>query len=130
MMRASSKEMREAPESSLHVIVRTPLREFRHSFLDCQQQAGASGTTLHASSHASLLTNSYTIAHSHRALVLLEHEGDVTEPSSLSALTAVQRLGGSLTSLVVGSPDQSSKKAKKYIWLLVSRNGFLKWTCR
>jgi electron transfer flavoprotein alpha subunit len=37
---------------------------------------------------------------------LLEHKDGAIEPASLSALTAAQQLGGAVTGLVVGSPDQ------------------------
>ncbi|KAI8992892.1 electron transfer flavoprotein alpha subunit [Trametes punicea] len=50
------------------------------------------------------------------ALVLLEHRAGVIESGSLSALTAAQQLGGQVTGLVVGAPDQVKgvvEKAKK-----------------
>ena len=62
--------------------------------------------------------HTYATAHSSRALVLLEHECGVTEPSSLSALMAVQRHGVSLTGLVVRRSRSSAncpQRAKKYI---------------
>ncbi len=65
-----------------------------------------------------LFTRAYATAHSPHALVFLEHKDGVIEPSSLSALTAAQQLGGSVTGLVVGGPDQVPtvlERAKKYI---------------
>ncbi|KAI0332311.1 electron transfer flavoprotein alpha subunit [Cubamyces sp. BRFM 1775] len=56
-----------------------------------------------------------TVAGPH-ALVLLEHRAGVIESGSLSALTAAQQLGGQVTGLVVGAPDQVKgvvEKAKK-----------------
>ena len=78
---------------SLHVIVRarTPPRipafvfvssKFKHS----ERKDVARLVTAHKP-----FTRTYATAHSHHALVLLEHEGGVTEPSSLSALTAMQQ---------------------------------------
>lgn len=82
----------EAPaEISLHVIVRPrtpPLRipalvfvlsKFKHSN---KRNDVAPLVTSHK-----LFTRTYATVHSFRALVLLEHEGGVTEPGSLSALT-------------------------------------------
>jgi len=65
-----------------------------------------------------LFTRAYATTHSPHALVFLEHRDGVIEPSSLSALTAAQQLGGSVTGLVVGGPDQVPtvlEGAKKYI---------------
>lgn len=53
-----------------------------------------------------LISRAYTTAPSPHALVFLEHKHGVIEPSSLSALTAAQQLGGSVTGLVLGGPDQ------------------------
>ena len=64
-----------------------------------------------------LFTRAYATTHSPHALVFLEHRDGVIEPSSLSALTAAQQLGGSVTGLVVGGPDQVPtvlEEAKKY----------------
>jgi electron transfer flavoprotein alpha subunit len=64
------------------------------------------------------LTRSYATTAPPHALVLLEHRQGVIEPSSLSALTAAEQLGGPVTGLVLGGPDQVQdvvEKAKKYI---------------
>jgi len=50
------------------------------------------------------------------ALVFLEHRAGVIDSGSLSALTAAQQLGGQVTGLVVGGPDEVKgvvEKAKK-----------------
>ncbi|KAH9935631.1 electron transfer flavoprotein alpha subunit [Fomitopsis serialis] len=50
------------------------------------------------------------------ALVFLEHRAGVIDSGSLSALTAAQQLGGEVTGLVVGGPDEVKgvvEKAKK-----------------
>ena len=65
-----------------------------------------------------LFTRAYATARSPHALVFLEHRDGVIEQSSLSALTAAQQLGGSVTGLVVGGPDQVPtvlERAKRYI---------------
>jgi electron transfer flavoprotein alpha subunit len=62
------------------------------------------------------LTRAYATSLSPNALVLLEHRQGVIDPSSLSAITAAQKLGGSVTGLVIGGPDQVNdvvEKAKK-----------------
>jgi electron transfer flavoprotein alpha subunit len=62
------------------------------------------------------LVRSYATAGSPHALVLLEHRQGVIDSGSLSALTAAQQLGGQVTGLVVGSPEQVPgvvEKAKK-----------------
>jgi electron transfer flavoprotein alpha subunit len=67
----------------------------------------------------SFITRAYATATSPHALVLLEHKDGAIEPASLSALTAAQQLGGAVTGLVVGSPDQvppALERAKKYIY--------------
>jgi electron transfer flavoprotein alpha subunit len=53
-----------------------------------------------------LISRAYATAPSPHALVFLEHKHGLIEPSSLSALTAAQQLGGSVTGLVLGGPDQ------------------------
>jgi len=53
-----------------------------------------------------VITRTYATATSPHALVLLEHKNGAIEPSSLSALTAAQQLGGSITGLILGGPDQ------------------------
>ena len=65
-----------------------------------------------------LVTRAYATATSPHALVLLEHKDGIIESASLSALTAAQQLGGPVTGLIVGSPDQVPavlERAKKYI---------------
>lgn len=65
-----------------------------------------------------LITRAYATATSPCALVLLEHKDGAIEPASLSALTAAQQLGGAVTGIVIGSPDQVPavvERAKKYI---------------
>jgi electron transfer flavoprotein alpha subunit len=70
-----------------------------------------------------LITRAYATATSPHALVLLEHKDGAIEPASLSALTAAQQLGGAVTGLVVGSPDQVPtvlERAKKYVYFTLS----------
>ncbi|CAL1707172.1 unnamed protein product [Somion occarium] len=58
----------------------------------------------------------YATAARPHALVLLEHRDGAIEAGSLSALTAAQQLGGEVTGLVVGAPEQVEgilSKAKK-----------------
>lgn len=67
-----------------------------------------------------LITRAYATATSPHALVLLEHKDGAIESASLSALTAAQQLGGAVTGLVIGSPDQVPavlERAKKYIYI-------------
>ena len=74
---------------------------------------------------AQLLTRSYATASSPHALVFLEHNQGVIDPSSLSALTAATQLGGKVTGLIVGDPEQVNsvlEKAKKHVRL----NGYLR----
>jgi len=52
------------------------------------------------------LIRAYATAPSTHALVFLEHRNGAIESGSLAALTAAQQLGGEVTGLVVGSPDQ------------------------
>lgn len=64
------------------------------------------------------LLRTYATAAGPHALVLLEHRGGVIESSSLSALTAAEKLGGEVTGLVVGSPEEVQQvlpKAQKYV---------------
>ena len=52
------------------------------------------------------------------ALVLLEHNQGVVDSGSLSALTAAEQLGGPVTGLIVGGPDQVQtvvENSKKYV---------------
>lgn len=65
-----------------------------------------------------LITRAYATAISPHTLVLLEHKDGAIESASLSALTAAQQLGGPVTGLVIGSPDQVPavlESVKKYI---------------
>lgn len=78
-----------------------------------------------------LITRAYATATSPHALVLLEHKNGAIEPASLSALTAAQQLGGAVTGLVIGSPDQVPavlEGAKKYICITLPIPHFLN-TC-
>jgi electron transfer flavoprotein alpha subunit len=52
------------------------------------------------------LVRAYATSPSPHALVLLEHRQGVVDSGSLSALTAAAQLGGQVTGLVVGGPDQ------------------------
>lgn len=47
-----------------------------------------------------------TAASSPHTLLFIEHRGGAIESGSLSALTAAGKLGGSVTGLVVGAPDE------------------------
>ncbi|KAH9083487.1 electron transfer flavoprotein alpha subunit [Lactarius deliciosus] len=64
------------------------------------------------------VSRAYATAASPRALVLLEHKNGAIESGSLSALTAAQQLGGTVTGLILGAPDhlptvlESAKKLK------------------
>ena len=58
-----------------------------------------------------------TSSSSPHALLFIEHQNGVLESSSLSALTAAQQLGGSVTGLIVGNSEEVKdvvEKAKKY----------------
>jgi len=62
------------------------------------------------------LFRGYATAPGPHALVFLEHREGAIDSGSLSALTAAQQLGGQVTGLVVGGPDQVPsvvQKAKK-----------------
>ena len=62
----------------------------------------------------------YATASGPHALVFLEHRSGTIDASSLSALTAAQKLGGQVTGLVVGSPEDVKEvlpKAQKYVHL-------------
>ena len=66
--------------------------------------------------HCRSLCRRYATASSPHALVFLEHREGVIDSGSLSALTAAQQLGGQVTGLVIGAPDQVKsvvEKAKK-----------------
>jgi hypothetical protein len=63
------------------------------------------------------ITRAYATATSPHALIFLEHKDGTIESGSLSALTAAQQLGGTVTGLVVGGPDQIPtvlESVKKY----------------
>lgn len=60
----------------------------------------------------------YATSSSPHALIFLEHRSGTIEPGSLSALTAAEQLGGQVTGLIVGGPDEVQgivDKAKKYV---------------
>ncbi|CDO72513.1 hypothetical protein BN946_scf184980.g54 [Trametes cinnabarina] len=66
--------------------------------------------------NAGRLQRGYASAAGPHALVLLEHRAGVIDSGSLSALTAAQQLGGQVSGLVVGAPDEVKgvvEKAKK-----------------
>jgi electron transfer flavoprotein alpha subunit len=68
-----------------------------------------------------VLARSYATAASPHALVFLEHRQGDLDSASLSALTAASQLGGQVTGLVVGSPEEVPsivEKAKKYAFKL------------
>jgi electron transfer flavoprotein alpha subunit len=74
------------------------------------------------------ITRTYATATSPHALVLLEHKDGAIESASLSALAAAQQLGGAVTGLVIGSPDQVPavlERAKKCITSLLPILHFL-----
>jgi electron transfer flavoprotein alpha subunit len=63
-----------------------------------------------------LAARTYATTASPHALVLLEHREGNIDAGSLSAVTAAQALGGQVTGLVVGSPEEVQgvvEKAKK-----------------
>lgn len=60
----------------------------------------------------------YASASSSQSLVFLEQQGGIIDSGSLSAVTAAERLGGEVTGLILGSPEEVEKaaeKAKKYV---------------
>jgi electron transfer flavoprotein alpha subunit len=62
------------------------------------------------------LIRAYATSPSPHALVFLEHRAGVIESASLSALTAAKQLGGQVTGLIVGAPEDVEiivDKAKK-----------------
>ncbi len=64
------------------------------------------------------VNRAYATAASPRALVLLEHRNGAIESGSLSALTAAEQLGGTVTGLILGAPDHLPtvlESAKKYV---------------
>ncbi|KAI0369709.1 electron transfer flavoprotein alpha subunit [Pilatotrama ljubarskyi] len=66
--------------------------------------------------NAHQLSRRYATAAGPHALVLLEHRAGVIDSGSLSALTAAQQLGGQVTGLIIGAPDEVKNvvdKAKK-----------------
>ena len=52
------------------------------------------------------IRRTYATAAQPHALVFLEHRDGILDAGSLSALTAAQQLGGEVTGLVVGAPEQ------------------------
>ena len=71
---------------------------------------------LRSTLHCRSLYRRYATPSSPHALVFLEHREGVIDSGSLSALTAAQQLGGQVTGLVIGAPDQVKnvvEKAKK-----------------
>ena len=63
-----------------------------------------------------VFSRTYATTTSPHALVFLEHRGGTIDSGSLSALTAAEQLGGKVTGLIVGAPDevkQAVEKAKK-----------------
>jgi electron transfer flavoprotein alpha subunit len=64
-------------------------------------------------------SRAYATPASPHALVFLEHRQGVLDSGSLSALTAAQQLGGKISALVVGGPDQVPsivEQAKKCVY--------------
>lgn len=59
------------------------------------------------------LARTYATAASPHALVFLEHRQGDLESASLSALTAASQLGGQVTGLVVGSPEEVPSVVEK-----------------
>ena len=62
------------------------------------------------------LYRAYATASNPHALVLLEHRNGAIDSGSLSALTAAQQLGGQVTGLLVGAPEEVKgvvEKAKR-----------------
>ncbi|KAG2157196.1 DHS-like NAD/FAD-binding domain-containing protein [Suillus clintonianus] len=60
-----------------------------------------------------VLARSYATAVSPHALVFLEHHQGDLDSASLSALTAASQLGGQVTGLVVGSPEEVPSVVEK-----------------
>lgn len=61
------------------------------------------------------------------ALVFLEHRDGELDSASLSALTAASQLGGKVTGLLAGAPDQVPgvlDKAKKHVCPCHSHNAY------
>ena len=68
-----------------------------------------------------VFSRTYATATSPHALVFLEHREGSIDSSSLSALTAANQLGGKVTGLIIGAPDevkQAVEKAKKSVFFL------------
>ena len=66
----------------------------------------------------SVVSRTYATTTGPHALVFLEHRGGVIESGSLSALAAAETLGGEVTGLIVGSPEEVQEvlpKAQKYV---------------
>lgn len=56
-----------------------------------------------------LLSRGYATASSSQALVFLEQQGGVIDSASLSAVTAAEKLGGTVTGLIIGAPEEVKK---------------------
>lgn len=56
--------------------------------------------------HSKCLLRRYASTSQPHALVFLEHHEGAIDSGSLSAITAAQQLGGQVTGLVLGGPDQ------------------------
>lgn len=57
------------------------------------------------------------------ALVFLEHRDGAIDSGSLSALTAAEQLGGEVTGLIVGGPDEvETVVAKARKWVRIRSN--------
>jgi electron transfer flavoprotein alpha subunit len=59
------------------------------------------------------LIRTYATSPSPHALVFLEHRAGAIESASLSALTAAEQLGGQVTGLVVGGPENVTAAVDK-----------------
>ena len=68
-------------------------------------------TMLRARALASLRPafRTYATAANTHALVFLEHKDGAIDAGSLSALTAAEQLGGQVTGLIVGAPEEVQK---------------------
>lgn len=60
-----------------------------------------------------VLLRSYATPASTHALLFIEHRDGVLDSGSLSALTAAQALGGEVTGVIVGAPEDVGKAVEK-----------------
>ncbi|EJD03104.1 electron transfer flavo protein, alpha subunit [Fomitiporia mediterranea MF3/22] len=60
-----------------------------------------------------VFSRTYATANSPHALVFIEHHGGVIESGSLSALSAASQLGGNVTGLIIGAPNEVKQAAEK-----------------